>query len=138
MRIVHGIKIKQLKFSIMNQRTVFFFLFAFAGLLSWATDEEIVLNHPGQQHDHIEYFLPADAPQAYFDTDELEIIIVGDGFADYYDVEIVSLATMQSVICTQISGYGDSIDVSSLPDGNYHIVIHTSNNNVYDGFFAIE
>lgn len=122
----------------MNQRTVIFFLFAFAGLLSWATDEEIVLNHPGQQHDHIEYYLPADAPQAFFDTDDMEIIVVGDGFADYYDVEIVSLATMQSVISTQISGYGDTIDVSSLTVGNYRIVIHTSYNNVYDGFFAIE
>ena len=68
----------------------------------------------------------------------MEIIIVGDGFADYYDVDIVSMVTMQSVISTQISGYGDTIDISSLPDAYYRIVIHTSYNNVYDGFFTIE
>ena len=121
----------------MNQRSILFFFFAAVSLLSWATDE-IVINRPGQQHDHIEYYLPADAPQAFFNPDDMEIIIVGDGFADYYDVDIVSMVTMQSVISTQISGYGDTIDISSLPDAYYRIVIHTSYNNVYDGFFTIE
>lgn len=59
----------------MNQRSILFFFFAAVSLLSWATDEEIVLNHPGQQHDHIEYYLPTDAPQAFFNPDDMEIII---------------------------------------------------------------
>lgn len=65
----------------MNQRSILFFFFAAVSLLSWATDEEIVLNHPGQQHDHIEYYLPTDAPQAFFNPDDMEIIIVGGGFS---------------------------------------------------------
>ena len=64
----------------MNQRSILFFFFAAVSLLSWATDE-IVINRPGQQHDHIEYYLPADAPQAFYDPDDMEIIIVGGGFS---------------------------------------------------------
>lgn len=77
-------------------------------------------------------------PEVYIDTDEMEIILVADGFATYYVVDIVSQVTMLSVIYTQIGGYGDSIDISSLPDGYYHIIITSSNNNVFDGYFTIE
>ena len=96
----------------------------------------ITLEHKGDGH--LEHFIPADMPEAYFDDVAMEIIIVGDGFADYYDVEIVSLGSMLTVIGTQIDGYGDSIDVSSLPDGDYRLVITSSNNNVFEGDFAIE
>ena len=87
---------------------------------------------------HSEYYPPADMPEAYFNSNDMEIIIVGDGFADYYDVEIVSLGSMLTVIGTQIDGYGDSIDVSSLSDGDYRLVITSSNNNVYEGDFALK
>ena len=119
----------------MNQRSILFFFFAAVSLLSWATDEEIVLNHPGQQHDHIEYYLPADAPQAFYDPDDMEIIIVANGVALYYDVEIISQKTNHSVLYTKISGYGDIIDVSYLPEAYYRIVIHSSSNNVFEGYF---
>ena len=54
-------------------------------------------------------------PEAYYDTNTEEIIITADGFASYYDVDIVSQSTLQLVLYTTISGYGDNIDVSSLP-----------------------
>lgn len=99
-------------------------------------DEDINLRHIGYGGDHSEYYPPADMPEVYFDDDNLEIIIVGDGFADYYDVHIVSQSTQLAVISTQIDGYGDSIDVSSLPDDDYTIIITSSNNNEYVGEFT--
>ena len=101
-------------------------------------EEKLNLQYVGHHGTHSEYYPPADMPDVYFDDDELEIIIVGDGFADYYDVEIVSLGSMLTVISTQVDGYGDSIDVSSLSDGDYTIVITSEYNNVYQGYFAIE
>ena len=101
----------------------------------YADRDEIVLRPDGHQPNHSEYYPPADMPEVYFDDVAMEIIIVGDGFADYYDVEIVSLGSMLTVIGTQVDGYGDSIDVSSLPEGDYRLVITSSNNNVYEGDF---
>ena len=100
--------------------------------------ERIHLQHRHKDGNHIEYYPPADMPEVYIDTDEMEIILVADGFATYYVVDIVSQVTMLSVIYTQIGGYGDSIDISSLPDGYYHIIVTSSNNNVFDGYFTIE
>lgn len=99
---------------------------------------EIEIHQNGQMPTHNEYYPPADMPEVFIDLDEMEVIIEADGFADYYVVNIVSQVSMQSVIYTQISGYGDSIDVSSLPDAYYRIVITSSNNNVYEGYFTIE
>ena len=99
-------------------------------------DEVINMQHIGNHGDHSEYYPPADMPEVYYDSDNLEIIIVADGFASYYDVDIVSQSTLLAVISTQIDGYGDSIDVSSLPDDNYTIVITSSNNNQYEGQFT--
>ena len=122
----------------MKKRFFIFSLLVIVGLLSWASDDEIVLNCPGHQHDHGEYYPPADMPEAYFDSDEMEIIIEADGYADYYIVEVFSMVSTQSIIYTQIDGYGDTIDVSLLPDGYYQLVITSSNNNVFEGFFMIE
>ena len=99
---------------------------------------KIEMSQGGQVPTHIEYYPPADMPEVYIDLDEMEVIIEADGFADYYVVNIISQATMQSVIYTQISGYGDTVDVSSLPDGYYRLVITSSNNNVFEGYFTIE
>ena len=98
----------------------------------------INLQHQNQHDNHSEYYPPADMPEVCFDSNDMEIIIVADGFADYYDVEIVSLGSGLTLIGTQVDGYGDSIDVSSLLIGDYRIVITSSNNNVYSGYFAIE
>ena len=113
----------------------FFFLLPFALQLHAKDDlSAIVLGHKGGAHS--EYYPPADLPEVYFDSDNLEIIIVADGFASYYNVNIVSQSTMLAVISTQVDGYRDSIDVSSLPDDNYTIIITSSNNNEYVGKFT--
>jgi hypothetical protein len=101
-----------------------------------ADEAQIYLQHQHQQGDHSEYYQPADMPEVYFDSDLQEIILYADGYADYYDVDIISLSTMMAVISTQVDGYGDSIDVSLLPDDDYKIVITSSYNNVYEGQFT--
>lgn len=100
--------------------------------------ESINMQHIGNHGDHSEFFLPADAAEVYFDNDAFEIIIVADGFASYYYVEIFQTGYTVPVISTQIDGYGDTVDVSSLSDGDYTIVITSEYYNVYQGYFAIE
>lgn len=123
----------------MYKRILFILVFAHLSFSLFGdngTQQQINLQHQHQQGDHSEYYPPADMPEVYFDSDMQEIIIYADGFADYYDVDIISLSTMMAVISTQVDGYGDSIDVSLLPDNNYRIVITSSNNNVYEGNFT--
>ena len=80
---------------------------------------------------------PADQPDVYYDDDEQEIIIDGPGSeASYYDVDIVSMSTLDTMLSTQVNGTYDTIDVSSLPDDNYKIVITSSNFNEYEGYFT--
>ena len=107
--------------------------------LSQTRDGEATLNiqHVGHHGDHSQYYPPADMPEVYLDSDEMEIIIVADGFSSYYDVLIIRSSTNQTMISTQISGYGDSIDISSLPSDNYIIVITSEYNNVFQGQFSI-
>ena len=85
---------------------------------------------------HLEQYLPVDAPVAYFDDVAMEVIIEAEGYADYYIVEVVSMVSSLTVIYTQIDGYGDSIDVSSLPIGYYQLIITSEFNNVYEGYFT--
>lgn len=101
------------------------------------TTASISLQH--QTHDnHSEYYPPADMPEVYLNSDEMEILVVADGFASYYNVDIVFVPTNTLVISTQISGYGDSIDISSLGPCYYMITIISEFNNVYQGYFTIE
>lgn len=119
------------------KRTICLLLLQFGlSLFMMADEAQINLKHQHNQGNHNEYYPPADMPEVYFDTDLQEIIIYADGYADYYDVDIISLSTMTAVISTQVDGYGDSIDVSLLPDDDYTIIITSSNNNVYEGQFT--
>lgn len=121
----------------MNRQLLFLFFVFTCNCVILADYSPIVIqNSGGNQHNHNEYYPPADMPEVYFDSDDQEIILVADGYADYYDVDIISLSTMIAVISTQVDGYGDSIDVSSLPDDNYKIVIVSSCNNMYQGYFT--
>lgn len=109
------------------------------GVSSQTRDGEERLNMQNVGHGtHNEYYIPADMPVVYFDSDEMEIIIVADGFANHYTVEVIPMQLTVPVIYTQIDGYGDTIDVSSLPDAYYEIIITSSNNNVFEGYFTIE
>ena len=99
-------------------------------------EEGINLHNPGHHGNHNEYYDPADKPEVYYDADYQQIPIYADGLASYYDVDIVSVSTLQIELTTQVSGYGDTIDISALPSDNYRIVITSSYNNVYEGLFT--
>ena len=108
------------------------------GITCSARDSEAKINiqNVGHHGDHNEYYDPADMPEVYYNSDLQEIIIYADGYASFYDVDIISQSTMQLVLYTTISGYGDDIDISALSDDNYTIVITSSNNNQYVGQFT--
>lgn len=117
--------------------TTFLMLVLYGSTMCFGRSDEVInLQHIGDHDDHSEYYPPADMPEVYFDFNDLEIILVADGFAAYYDVNIISQSTMLAVISTQIGGYGDTIDVYSLPDDDYTIIITSSNNNQYEGEFT--
>ena len=119
------------------KRFVFFFILLLPLALQLNARDDltvIVLGSIGGHHS--EYYSPADIPEAYYNSDDQNIIIVADGFASYYDVDIVSESTLMPVISTQVDGYRDSIDISSLPDDDYTIVITSEYNNVFEGQFT--
>lgn len=107
-----------------------------AQLFTALSEEQIVLSQTGG--DHNEHYQMADMPDAvYYDNVTHEIIIEADGTSLYYNVQIVSDYLNQTVISTQVSGYGDTIDVSSLTSGNYTIIITSQFLNEYEGQFTI-
>ncbi|MBR4830112.1 MAG: hypothetical protein IKZ92_09985 [Muribaculaceae bacterium] len=110
-------------------------LSSFSFTLSLGAPNEIVLRNTGQQDNHFEFPVPADQPDVYYDSDNQQIIIDGLGEVNYYDVEIASVSTWTVVISTQVNGYYDTIDVSSLPMGEYCITIDSPTGNSFEGFF---
>ena len=123
---------KKMKFAVL----LVMFLYGIP-MWSFTRGEEVInMQHIGNHGNHSEYYPPADMPEVYYNSDNQEIIIVADGFSSYYDVDIVSESTLMIVISTQVDGYGDSIDISSLPDDNYTIVITSEYNNVFEGQFT--
>ena len=101
-------------------------------------NERINISNIGYKDDRIENFVPFDMPDVYYDDVNQTIIIDGDGAVDYYDVEIASVTSFVTVITTQVSGYYDTIDVSSLPAAEYVITIYSPEDNTYEGFFEIQ
>jgi len=85
---------------------------------------------------HFDQPIPDVEPEVYYDNDAHELTIVGTGFASYYDVEIMSVTTSTVYISTRVDGSYDTIDVSSLPDDDYKIVISTPYHNIYEGYFT--
>ena len=100
-----------------------------------ADRREVVLNPDGPQHDHSNLPFPADMPDVYYDSDNQQIIVDGLGVVTHYDVEIASATNWTVYITTQVSGYYDTIDISSLPQGEYVITIESPWGNTYEGFF---
>ena len=97
--------------------------------------EVVIITGNGGFHSGQPLF-PADQPAVYYDDVNQQIIIDGTGEADYYDVEVNSLSTFDQLIGTRVSGSYATIDVSSLPDDDYEIIITSSLNNVYEGYFC--
>ena len=122
------------------KRFLFFSLLLSMVCLRLSADDtvaEINLQHK-KPHDHNEHYIPADQPDVYYDSDNLEIILVADGFSSYYDVYITPTTGYMPLISTQVDGYGDTIDVSSLPVGCYAITIISEFNNEFEGTFSTE
>lgn len=122
----------------MNKITIFSLLLLVCFIShanSEVVDRRIILKPGGQQPNHSELPIPADQPNVYYDTVNQQIIIDGTGFVSYYDVEICSVVTWDMVISTQVSGSYDTIDISSLPTGEYCISIDSPAGNTYEGFF---
>ena len=127
-KLYYNMKKALLTLSLLMLSSVFIF----------GSTERILLNDPSHQHDHSEYYAPADMPVVYLNLETSQIIIEAEGFADYYIVEVNSMVSGLTLIYTQIDSYGDTIDVSSLPDAYYQIIITSSNNNMFEGTFLIE
>lgn len=101
-----------------------------------SVENAIILNHKGGIHSNIP--APADEPDAFYNTNTQTVIIDGDGYVNYYNVEITPVTTWIVAISTQVNGYYDTIDVSSLSDGVYCITIYSPTGNIFEGFFEIE
>ena len=125
----------------MNLKVLFLTVFAMLtlGNQSYARDgeEHLNLHNVGYHGDHGEYFDPADKPELYYNRGDQEIILVADGFVSSYDVNIVSLSTLQLVLHSTANGYGDTIDVSSLPNDNYVITLDPPVNVSFEGTFSV-
>lgn len=119
----------------MMRRTFFILLLMLSAFNMSADRREVVLNPDGQQHNHNNLPLPADMPDVYYDISNLEIIIDGPGVVSYYDVEISSATNWYIYISTQVSGSYDTIDISSLPQGEYVITIDSPSGNSFEGYF---
>ena len=103
----------------------------------FADSEPIVIHNNGIEDDRHGNQALADMPAVFYDADTEQIIVDGCGVVSYYDVEIISQSTMMTVVSTVVNGYYGIIDVSSVPAGDYTIVITSPNNNVYEGDFSV-
>ncbi len=100
-------------------------------------EENVNLHFPGNGPTHGSIPIPADMPDVYYNNSTQTLIIDGTGEVNYYDVEVISLTTLDTEISTQVDGYYDTIDVSSLPSGEYTIIIYSPTGYTFDGDFAI-
>jgi len=121
------------------KRFVFFMLciVAASGIFMFADRQPIVIHNGGAVGDHSNLPLPADIPDVYYDGDNQQIIVDGLGVVTYYDVEIASTTNWTVYISTQVSGSYGTIDISSLPEGEYVITIDSPLDNTYEGCFDI-
>ena len=128
---------------MMKKKSLMFclFLLVFCGFNTCYANirgEEVInMHHIGNHGTHYNLPVPADQPDVYYNNVSQTIIIDGTGEVNYYDVEILSLTSFDVVISTQVNGYYDTIDVSSLSDGEYTIFIYSPTGYTFDGDFEI-
>ncbi len=124
---------------MIKKQVLLLLLAVFSCNILLANYTPIVIKHGGAAGDHHDLPIPADQPDVYYDDDNQELIIEGLGFVTTYDVEIASAATLTVLISTQVNGYYDTIDVSSLPsDHVYVITLYSPTGNTFEGTFLIE
>lgn len=123
----------------MNYKKIFFsFLFIVSINVNVFADKAgdlIRMHQVPHGGTHYELPVPADQPDVYYNDDTQEIIIDGYGEVSYYDVEITSTSNWTVYISTQVNGSYDTIDISSLPTGEYVITIDSPTGNSFEGFF---
>lgn len=100
----------------------------------YGDEKSINLQFPGHHGTHNEVPTTADLPDVYYDDVNQEIIIDGTGYVSYYDVEIMSTSNWIVYVSTQVNGSYDTIDISSLPEGEYSITIDSPTGNSFEGF----
>ena len=120
------------------KRTALFTSLALFALLLFANPGQEVIPLRKVKIGHSNIPMPADQPDVYYYSNNVSqtIIIDGTGEVSYYDVEIMSLTSFDILISTQVNGYYDTIDISSLPDGEYVITIDAPTGNSFEGFFS--
>ena len=118
--------------------SLFALLLSCAMCYALADEKDINMQYKGYHGPHTEYYIPADQPDVYYDNVAQTIIIDGGGEVTYYDVEIAPVSTFVPVFSTQVNGYYDTIDISSLSQGEYFITIYSPTENEFEGFFYIE
>ena len=119
----------------MKKTLFLFFIVSLGSLMSFGSPEKTQMSDPEPQHDHNNLPLPADEPDVYYDNTTQEIIIDGPGAVGYYDVEIASATNWYIYISTHVSGSYGTIDISSLPQGEYVITIDSPSGNSFEGYF---
>ena len=120
---------------IMKHYFLVLFLLLFSMQLNADNEHVVIMTPKGGIHSGIP-FVPMDMPDVYYDDVAQEIIIDGNGYSAYYDVDIISESTLLTVLSTNVDGDYDTIDVSSLPYDNYTILITSSEDNQYEGHFT--
>jgi len=99
-------------------------------------EAQINLEDTSKKRNHSEFPTPSDKPIVYYNSYYRYLIIDGDNFVSYYDVDITSQSTLVTVLSETITGASGTIDVSSLAEDNYTITIYTPSGNSYEGCFT--
>ncbi|MBR6490079.1 MAG: hypothetical protein IKT03_06030 [Muribaculaceae bacterium] len=120
----------------MKKTFIVLFMMSFLAANDVSARRQIDIHQNGQMPSRIETIIEAEMPSFYYDSDAQEIIIETYGNSTYYEVEIISCTTLHWVYYDRIKGMGDVIDISFLPEDNYIIIITSSDNNVYEGYFS--
>ena len=119
------------------KRTIIFSILAVFAIQLFADPAQQAVPLKKTKIGHHNIPMPADMPNVYYNNDTRTVIIDGGGEVSYYDVEIVSLTTLYTEISTQVSGYYDTIDVSSLSEDDYVIIIDSPTGYSFEGDFTI-
>lgn len=121
----------------MKRVTLLFMLLFYIAANLYADDgQQVIINQSGGYHSGTN--VPDVQPDVYYNNVNQEIIIIGTGFASYYNVVIASVNNQGVLISTQVNGDYDTIDISSLTADEYSITITTQWNDIFIGYFEVE
>jgi hypothetical protein len=121
--------------NMRHYRFLFIIIVAVCNITTMADEASINLQYGGNHGDHNNLPFPADMPDVYYDNSNQQIIVDGLGVVACYDVEIASATNWTVYISTQVSGSYGTIDISSLPQGEYVITIDSPTGNSFEGYF---